>query len=57
MGRKKSMKHGLLNLDIFGYPVSLYYDESNRKKNSIIGVIFSTIMLMIGILYFATQVN
>ena len=47
----KSFEHKLLNLDIFGYPVSLYYHKHQRKKKSMCGLILSVMMLMTAALY------
>lgn len=43
--------HHLVKLDIFGYPVSLFYHENNRKKNSVLGFFVTVLMFMVAVAY------
>ena len=50
MARGKKLTESLMKLDMFGYPVSLYYHKDYSKKKSYFGVVISVILfgLMVG---------
>lgn len=49
---KKSCIQYLAKLDVFGYPVSLYYHENKQKKKSVVGFIITVFMLLVATTYF-----
>ena len=51
MARGKKFTDTLLNLDMFGYPVSLYYHKNSSKKKSIFGLVISVILFGLMVVY------
>ena len=42
----------LVKMDVFGYPISLYYHNNNTKKQSVVGFIITVLMFLVGTTYF-----
>ena len=53
----KSIYNTLLDLDMFGYSITLYYNSDSRKKKSICGVIATIILSIILTVYVASLSN
>lgn len=57
MARSKPLIDSLLTLDMFGYPVSLYYHENSSKKKSIFGLVISVILFGFMVTYITILAN
>ena len=48
MGGNHSFWHMLVQLDMFGYPISLYYHDNSRRMKSMLGLIITAIVITLG---------
>ena len=48
MGGNHSFWHLLVQLDMFGYPISLYYHDNSRRMKSMLGLIITAIVITLG---------
>ena len=51
--KKRSLCHLLKNLDIFGFPVSLYYLKQENKKKSLFGASVTVLIALVSLSYLA----
>ena len=51
---RSSALQKLVQLDMFGYPISLYYHEKKKDKASLCGLVVTVILLTLASIYAGT---
>ena len=54
---RRLIQHKLVELDMFGYPIPLYYHDDSQVKKSAIGLLFTFIMLVLSAIYMTQLVH
>ena len=49
---RRSFLNKMVDYDMFGYPVSMFYHRDSKVKNSPIGLLVTTFMFCVGLAYF-----